>query len=48
MKLIEEEEFKMEYNEKHDIIPKTIIKDIREVIEATTGSGREAQILVKR
>ncbi|MFD3155732.1 excinuclease ABC subunit UvrB [Haloimpatiens sp. FM7330] len=29
-------EIQIDYNEEHNIIPKTIIKDIREVIEATT------------
>lgn len=28
----------MEYNEEHGIIPKTIIKDVRDVIEATTAA----------
>lgn len=31
----------MEYNEEHGIVPKTIIKDIREVIEATKVSEEE-------
>ena len=32
----------MEYNEKHGITPKTIIKDIREIIEATkTAEDKE-------
>lgn len=33
----------MEYNEKHNITPKTIIKDIREVIEATTISEEKVE-----
>jgi excinuclease ABC subunit B len=33
----------MEYNEKHGIIPTTVIKDIREIIEATKVSEEEAE-----
>ena len=36
MKLIEEEKLQMDYNEKHGLYLTTIIKDIRDVIEATT------------
>jgi excinuclease ABC subunit B len=33
----------MEYNEKNEIVPQTIIKEIREVIEATTISEEKAE-----
>ncbi|WPC41660.1 excinuclease ABC subunit UvrB [Clostridium sp. JS66] len=36
-------EIQMEYNEKHNIMPKTIKKEIREVIEATKVSEEKAQ-----
>lgn len=32
-------EIQMQYNEEHGIVPKTIIKEIREVIDISTGSG---------
>lgn len=36
----------MQYNEEHGIIPKTIIKDVRAVIEATKVAEEEADYIV--
>ncbi|WP_142415164.1 excinuclease ABC subunit UvrB [Hathewaya massiliensis] len=36
-------EIQMKYNEEHGITPKTIYKDIREIIEATTSAEEEEQ-----
>ena len=39
-------EIQMQYNEEHGIIPKTIIKDVRAVIEATKVAEEEADYIV--
>lgn len=36
----------MQYNEEHGVIPKTIIKDVRAVIEATKVAEEEADYIV--
>lgn len=40
-------EIQMQYNEEHGIIPKTIIKDVRAVIEATKVAEEEADYIVE-
>lgn len=40
-------EIQMQYNEEHGIIPKTIIKDVRDVIEATKVSEEEVKYEAK-
>ena len=35
----------MKYNEEHGIVPKTIIKDVRDVIEATKVAEESADIM---
>ncbi|MDS0526224.1 excinuclease ABC subunit UvrB [Clostridium sp. SHJSY1] len=40
-------QIQQEYNEKHGIVPTTIIKDVRDVIEATKVSETEASYVVK-
>lgn len=37
----------MQYNEEHGVIPKTIIKDVRAVIEATKVAEEEADYIVE-
>lgn len=39
-------EIQMQYNEEHGVIPKTIIKDVRAVIEATKVAEEEADYIV--
>ena len=45
MKQIEEEKFKIEYNEEHGYVPKTIIKDIRECNRSNYSSRRMQNIM---
>lgn len=40
-------EIQMQYNEEHGVIPKTIIKDVRAVIEATKVAEEEADYIVE-
>ena len=44
----EEEKYKWIYNEEHGIVPKTIIKEVRDVIEATKVAEESADYKVDR
>ena len=41
-------EIQMKYNEEHGIVPKTIIKDIRDVIEATTVAEESSEYKISK